>query len=989
MAFPADLATGLVTSALFEGLRKPFISFMALDKRRKEIIAGASGTHSHAQTNQSRRLESAMSDLTQVLATEFGAYTTSIERFLIELRSSAIPATLYNYISLGRDGNDLYPAFKLIYETFSPLPFPCEKLFSSYVAALRSHIDFSVKDPTLLEIIRKQHDDIKGEISKIVASLQQASTLKALTTEQFIEARLRVSKSIEALNRDIPVETERGTKRVPIKSLVIPARLQKFSHENLPASGEDIPDGPSEKLIDFRRSLRRAVVLGDPGGGKSTLTQHLCYDLAKRLTLDIYSNADKMDDRDIRLPIRVIVRTLDSNQKKNPSYSIIDYMVDDIKDAFDNDKNLAELFVVTILTTGKALLLFDGLDEVLEVARRKSMVSQIERFCTAYAGCATLITSRLVGYVDAPLAEEYQTVILSRLSPNEVELFAQKLIKAIGGQNRDPKALAAVFIKQTESNARDLRRNPLLLGLMVYIFMERGDVPNNRPEIYKACSQLLFLKWDQRRDIIFEYPDDFELLDLFGFIAVKIFGDSESEDGVTEEWILGHLRSFFSDWYNDQAKAVAASKALVNFITGRAWVMCDAGPKIYKFTHRTFLEYFVARRIESEAESVASLLEVLYPKAIAAQWDVVSHLALQMAASSGPKAEKAVDGLLALLNSHRRQPVEELNFISFFCRALEYLPVPDPKYQNAIQFIIDSIIELAMSFSFSSTSLLSVLSKSGRRKTKLTDDVLFGRFDHLCSSGDDGKTLVKSILMERDSLYRFKGSYDSLAAGEPWIAHIKNKYKIDFWEDALIEPVSAIKYYIIYGDRLHDIWNIHGIKLFYANADELAPSVYNNFRYIFARNVSFDLSSKNRSLEFEILDLFSVAICQKAVTPSAVVVSNTYIHEVHDIIDETWRALYREAMLTRKRPNRRSKLWIRCLIVLLTFVEEMQPYELSRPKYRRSKKIKVMYKRSKLFDRFLPPEIGEEILEFADRAGETTMFREWLIGERSFSPLAV
>lgn len=83
----------------------------------------------------------------------------------------------------------------------------------------------------------------------------------------------------------------------------------------------------------------------------------------------------------------------------------------------------------------------------------------------------------------------------------------------------------------------------------------------------------MFEKWDQRRDIIFKIPTDFDLLDLFSFLASKIFGSAETEDGVSREWLISELRLFFENWYLEKAKALQAARSLVEFITGRAWVM--------------------------------------------------------------------------------------------------------------------------------------------------------------------------------------------------------------------------------------------------------------------------------------------------------------------------------------------------------------------------------------------------------------------------------
>src|SRR5439155_8392285 len=126
------------------------------------------------------------------------------------------------------------------------------------------------------------------------------------------------------------------------------------------------------------------------------------------------------------------------------------------------------------------------------------------------------------------------------------------LLKSLSKLSRGIKASAAKlkadkFLAQTNSLGDDLRENPLMLGLMVYLFIYRGDVPSNKPEIYKECATLMFEKWDQRRDIIFKIPVDFDLLDLFSYLASKIFGSADTEDGVSREWLVAQLRAFFEN----------------------------------------------------------------------------------------------------------------------------------------------------------------------------------------------------------------------------------------------------------------------------------------------------------------------------------------------------------------------------------------------------------------------------------------------------------
>ena len=95
---------------------------------------------------------------------------------------------------------------------------------------------------------------------------------------------------------------------------------------------------------------------------------------------------------------------------------------------------------------------------------------------------------------------------------------------------------------QTSTNAQDLRQNPLLLGLMAWPFYMKGDVPTNRPEIYRECAILMFERWDQRRGIEARIPSDFDMLHLFTRLAAKIYGNSDLEDGVDSTWLRSEIR---------------------------------------------------------------------------------------------------------------------------------------------------------------------------------------------------------------------------------------------------------------------------------------------------------------------------------------------------------------------------------------------------------------------------------------------------------------
>lgn len=986
-----DLAMNLVGSALLETVRRPVHVLRSLHNRQQEIAHSIEDRQISKTIRDEKRVEGAFNDLKRVLGNKYGEYTQHVDRFLLEVRSSRIPTAVHDLIICGKSPDPVFPAFKTLYETFAPLPFECEPLFRAFTTAVKSRIDYSVADPAMLDAVRAHAESIRDEISVIGASLARSKRTEPLQADQFLESRVRIARSIESVNRDLPVETERGTRRIAISRIVIPARLQPAKRESLARDSRRHEDA-SVGLTDFRRSLRRAVIVGDPGGGKSTLTQLLCFEMAKRLTVDPLKSAKTPDERDLRLPLRVVIRTLDNRQRGTAGYTILDYLRDELRPALDNDGKLTQRFLVQVLTTGKAVLLFDGLDEILEVGRRRQMSSYIEQFVDTYAACQALVTSRAVGYSDAPLSGDFDVFILSRLNREEITKFAEKLIRAIGGKNRDPKTGAVTFIKQTESNAADLRQNPLLLGLMVYIFTEKGDVPDNRPEIYRACSQLLFLKWDQRRDILFDYPDDFELLDLFGCLAVQIFGDPEAEEGVSEGWLFDKVRAFFFDWYSDRAKAAAAARALVKFITGRAWVMCDVGPGVYKFTHRTFLEYFVARRLESESESVAALLQTLYPKVVNAEWDVVSHLALQIAASSGPKAARAIDGLLALMRASVRTPDEEFNFIVFSARALEYLPVPDGLYISIVTALMDRATHVGATASVSSMAVFSELLRGAKKKSSLLTSLLH---EHLARElrGTDWRR-------KRFSLFVIGARLESYGTGEAFVAsglaakvshlrsatlHIRDTFFEQLLEEAVRDPESARLFLIIYDKHYDILWQKHGAELLFYASDDLAPKVYNNFPYWLVESVIAPLThggTSDKSKQIVLERIAQLAPTDGIRIQIPIPRTETATDDAYESLSRIVRYAYHANRSFGRKSKSRAKVIQNVLVAALCLLEFEDVLGGIASSGREGGKRR--YKQAQVIGRLMPADIFLDIARRIDRVVGNSILEDWAYGRVVF-----
>jgi hypothetical protein len=451
----------------------------------------------------------------------------------------------------------------------------------------------------------------------------------------------------------------------------------------------------------------------------------------------------------------------------------------------------------------------------------------IEQFTNKYAACPTIITSRFVGYWDAPLSDDFSVYHLAAFNDDEVAAFAYKFIKVIELLKRpEAHSKARRFLDQTTHVGKDLRENPLMLGLMVYLFVYRGDVPSNRPEIYKECATLMFEKWDQRRDIIFKIPTDFDLLDLFSFLASKIFGSPETEDGVSREWLISELRLFFENWYLEKAKALQAARSLVEFITGRAWVMYDVGPNVFKFTHRTFLEYFFARHLISTSDSINTLIRFhLFPKVSNSQWEVIGHLALQTAVfRDAGKMLQAADAVVSILKDEFRDSKARLTFLIFVSKSLEYLLLPERRYYEIIKLIVESAVALGANYDPAAVSVFNTLIGATRKRETIAQSAVYEALREKLKLATSAEQLFAmfsiSTFNETPYLLRFveapAPAWELAKLNNRYFEKLRREFQHINFSRALNNIADGRMYLFVYEDGFKELFDRFGLDVLYS-----------------------------------------------------------------------------------------------------------------------------------------------------------------------------
>lgn len=443
------------------------------------------------------------------------------------------------------------------------------------------------------------------------------------------------------------------------------------------------PDRDREiDLLEILEKARRVVFVGDPGGGKTTLTTKLMYEFCR---------SPKTENATI--PFLVILREYSASREGSPT-SIIEFISSTLNMKYQ--LNVPGPAIESLLETENVVVIFDGLDELLDPRSRQDMAASIEAFSEIYPRARVLVTSRRVGYLQAPLAEDiFSIVSLHGFDDQQVSVYVKNWFALDSRFSEvECKALSDGFIRESRLVA-DLTRNPLMLALMCSIYKTESYIPRNRPDVYEKCSRMLFDRWDRhrglKRPLAFEAHVEPAMMDL----AFWIYSTPELQSGVPERLLVDRAASYLQTWqYESYPEALQAAREFIEFCRGRAWVFTDVGltpdgESLYQFTHRTFLEYFSACHMAITNDE-SDLLDLLGEKIVSAEWDVVAQLAIQMKSRQRlGGADRAVSSIVKLYEG-ASSVGEKFNVASFLARSLAFL-VPSPAVvRSAVELVVEA-----------------------------------------------------------------------------------------------------------------------------------------------------------------------------------------------------------------------------------------------------------------------------------------------------------
>ncbi|NEP16590.1 MAG: NACHT domain-containing protein [Leptolyngbya sp. SIO4C1] len=360
------------------------------------------------------------------------------------------------------------------------------------------------------------------------------------------------------------------------------------------------------KILESK-SQPRAVILGAPGAGKTTLINYLVVTAAMRQQ----SAAKAANPSDITsyLPILIRIRDL----ARSPKLSVLAFL----RQFIENDLSLSAVpagFFEYWLQSGQALILLDGLDEVANDAQRRQVVERIEAFLGSCDRCPAIITSRPAGYRDDYFSRDnYPHYELLPFDDEKIDTFINHWYDSRVDLETERERRKASLRKALAAKPRiqRLARNPLLLTIIALIHRYKANLPKQRHELYNSAVETLISTWDADKELtirpVLQYLDIRDIRRLMKQLAYWIHtqgsvDDAENGTQIERNTLIRQLARFIKEikatenlqLYQAKEEATAF---LDKIIRDRAGLLSQQGQNRYAFVHKTFQEYLCAQEI--------------------------------------------------------------------------------------------------------------------------------------------------------------------------------------------------------------------------------------------------------------------------------------------------------------------------------------------------------------------------------------------------------
>ncbi|MFF8097950.1 NACHT domain-containing protein [Streptomyces sp. NPDC016675] len=434
---------------------------------------------------------------------------------------------------------------------------------------------------TLVEQTRTQAD-LVAKVDEVLVRIPRPGTRDTAFEHGYLNHIAKKHGKLTIYGIDLSNSPDRWPLDAAYLSLDVIGHREEPDFGPESASPVSAPAPADQTLADYDRVLLRGVA----GSGKSTLIQWFAVSAAN-------GPEDRMSYLIGRIPFVLPLRTLTRHGERLPSPA---HFLTAAGCPLAGTQ--PEGWEHRVLTSGRGLLLVDGLDEVPEPERERTR-AWLRDLLEAFPGNRWLVTSRPSAVREDWLAADgFTELALSAMSPSDVTAFIRRWHQAAAAGAPDEDAVLTAYEAQLRDAVRtkpDLGRlatNPLMCGLICALHRDRrGYLPHGRKELYDSALSMLLVRRDRERDMVTPELSEEPQLQLLQRLAHWLIRNGRTEmDRSRAESIIAEVLPAIP-----AAQILGDAEAVLRHFLIRTGLLLSPAPDTIHFVHRTFQDYLGAR----------------------------------------------------------------------------------------------------------------------------------------------------------------------------------------------------------------------------------------------------------------------------------------------------------------------------------------------------------------------------------------------------------
>jgi hypothetical protein len=420
----------------------------------------------------------------------------------------------------------------------------------------------------------------------------------------------------------------------PLKTMSNPREMKETSMMD----GKAFDEARRVPLTDLLSTCQRLLIVGEPGGGKTTFLRFIACVLARdALGRDKPSRNSHLGltlDEPPPIPILIKLSVLAGVLKKgcpaSHGSSAWRVLVQAMEELFETE---TVSVLKGLLDEERCALLLDSLDEEPDMNIREKMVEVTNAVLHHWGRNLIVITSRPFGYQAVAALEEMRKAEIDAFSEGEILEFLSRWAKALfpdeDERNRRaylPELRSAVF---NVPRIRRMAKNPVMLTCLCVVHWNEKKLPEGKADLLTAVLRWLINAKEEKRKAR-GYHNTFAV-ECFKSIAFSMTNHLNGKQVSADlSWAAEQLKVPFRDELNVEDEYLVRKRGMefLDAETIDSGIIEQAGTGQVRFWHLTFQEHYAAKALVElgEGDGEDGWWHIVKVHLYDRQWDeVIDH----------------------------------------------------------------------------------------------------------------------------------------------------------------------------------------------------------------------------------------------------------------------------------------------------------------------------------------------------------------------------